>query len=86
MTPSLEFKKFLSACVYKALDEKNPVPNDIFEKKLWASAEFDWFNQSGQIFALINEDGLAIETAALYRDDIELTIAARNAAMLPTPK
>ncbi|MCX6131965.1 MAG: hypothetical protein NTX25_23280 [Proteobacteria bacterium] len=86
MTPSLGFQKFLSACVYKALDENNPVRNDIFEKKLWASAEFDWFNQSGQIISLINDDGLAIETASLYRDDIQLTIAARNAAMIRQPQ
>ncbi len=61
MEPSEAFRRYAVTLVLFEAQRLYCTPTDVVERRLWAAAVFDWFNQSGELVMML--DGLDLSRA-----------------------
>ncbi|PUA20454.1 hypothetical protein [Glaciimonas sp. PCH181] len=77
MKPSKKFEAYVMACGMARLGPEVQEPMDVFMRRLWNAAEFDWFNQTRQKKYLLDGLDHAIDEAAVYRELIQIAIKVK---------
>jgi hypothetical protein len=70
--PSKEFVAYAQASVQQDAQRPYKDPSDVFERKLWSAAGFDWYLQAGQFVHLVDDGGLPKVEACAYKSLIDV--------------
>lgn len=74
--PTREFDAFVHDCAIAHLQLKSPEPKDLFLRRLWSAAEFDWHRQTGEVQQLLDAAGKPHSGAYAYVQMIETALNA----------
>ncbi|CAE6823504.1 hypothetical protein R70006_06321 [Paraburkholderia domus] len=74
--PSREFDAFVHDLTRAHLEATRKDPADVFERKLWSAAEFDWHRQTGEVKQMLDAGGLPRGEVDAYARMIKIAVNA----------